>query len=130
KYNGSMGTDYIRNHRPDSIDICSFHLYPDHYGMDAEESIEWIESHVREAHEQLGKPVYLGEFGLKNVQKRPGFFSEWYSKLAELDADGALLWQLIKSSRDDEDGFSVYMEDEKAVSEIRAYSEFVDAKMG
>lgn len=121
KYDGSMGTDFVRNHEPSTVDLCSFHLYPDHYDMTPEESVRWIRRHVRDA-QRLGKPVYLGEYGLRDRSMRPHVFGRWLQDLERLDADGALLWQLVRRERGDADGFSVYVEDEETVSRIRGHS--------
>lgn len=120
KYDGSMGADYVRNHEPDTIDLCSFHLYPDHYDMTAAESVEWIRSHVRDAR-RLGKPVYLGEYGLRNRGERPRVYGEWLGELRRQGGDGALLWQLIRGERGDADGFSVYMRDRETVEAVGDY---------
>lgn len=117
KYDGSMGTDYVRNHEPDTVDLCSFHLYPDHYDMTLEESVEWIRRHVRDA-ERLGKPVYLGEYGMKERRLRPRVYRRWLMELQRHDADGALLWQLIRSERGDADGFSVYTRDHETIDAV------------
>lgn len=124
KYDGSIGTDFVRNHEPDTIDLCTFHLYPDHYEMTAAESIQWIREHIRDA-QRIEKPVYLGEYGLRNRSKRPHTFREWFRELDRMDADGTLLWQLIRSERDDADGFSVYMRDTETLETISNYSKTV-----
>ena len=65
-YNGSMGVDFLRNSQCEYIDICTFHLYPDIGFFDMTESaaLTWIGEHVEDAHSIIGKPIYLGEFGV------------------------------------------------------------------
>lgn len=63
KYNGFEGADYIRNHQSPWIDVCSFHLYPNDWDMNEAGAITWIQEHVSDAHNVIGKPVVGGEFG-------------------------------------------------------------------
>lgn len=69
KYDGRLGADYIRNHQSPYIDICSFHLYPQGYGMSDQENLDWIQRHLLDAKNVIGKPVYLGEFGITADRK-------------------------------------------------------------
>jgi len=69
KYDGSQGTDYIRNNQSPYIDVCSFHLYPEGYGMSDQDNLDWIQKHLADAHNIAGKPVYLGEFGITADRK-------------------------------------------------------------
>lgn len=64
KYDGRLGADYLRNHQSQYVDICSFHLYPEGYGLSDQDSLVWIQQHVDDARNTLEKPVYLGEFGI------------------------------------------------------------------
>ena len=65
KYNGSQGTDFIRNHQSLYIDVCTFHLYPNDNGMTENDALTWIQEHTSDAHNVAGKPIYAGEFGWK-----------------------------------------------------------------
>lgn len=65
---------YIRDHQLDDIDVCSFHDYPVYFaeGPDSSDvnmkSLElasrYAEHKIRLAHEEVGKPVYAGEYGV------------------------------------------------------------------
>jgi cellulase (glycosyl hydrolase family 5)/mannanase-like protein len=63
RYNGELGADYIRNHQSPWIDVCSYHLYPNYWAMNEAGAMLWIQEHVNDAHDVIGKPVYGGEFG-------------------------------------------------------------------
>jgi mannan endo-1,4-beta-mannosidase len=63
RYNCKLGVDYIRNHQVSDIDACSFHLYPDGYGLTEEQAKAWIREHVDDCRQQVGKPTYFGEYG-------------------------------------------------------------------
>jgi mannan endo-1,4-beta-mannosidase len=102
-YDGYTGSDFIANHRPSSVDVCSFHCWPDHWNISVSEGTRWIEQHVREAHERLGKPVYLGEFGWpvdrsgsqgQALRRRNEVFRTWYDALDEAGCNGSAVWTL------------------------------------
>ena len=62
-YTGQQGTSYLDNHRVSAIDACSFHMYPEAWGMSDQDVQDWIREHVEMCHTLVGKPVYLGEYG-------------------------------------------------------------------
>jgi mannan endo-1,4-beta-mannosidase len=145
-YSGSQGTNYIANHQSQYIDACSFHLYPDHWGLSRDQCLQWIEEHVEDAHEKVGKPVYLGEFGWQvdrnasnaeqQMDTRNQVYTDWYNRLAETNSDGAMFW-LLSGHEDngilyaDYDHFTVYYsEDNTTCSIIQNYSDTVLAKSG
>jgi mannan endo-1,4-beta-mannosidase len=133
---GSQGTNYIADHQSPYIDACSFHLYPDHWNISQEQSLEWIERHVRDAHEIVGKPAYMGEFGWQGKSTRDQVFTDWYHKIDMVDADGAMFWLLSGHQDDgtlypDYDGFTVYYpENASTCAIIENYSNVVQAKSG
>ncbi|MFH0771111.1 MAG: cellulase family glycosylhydrolase [Candidatus Omnitrophota bacterium] len=102
KYNGSEGVDFIRNHQSPYIDVCSFHLYPNDNGMTETEALTWIDEHIGDAHNVIGKPVYAGEFGWKVDRSadpydkatlhnfavdKENFFIEWgYTSIGRISA--------------------------------------------
>ena len=59
-----MGQNFKLNHMPDSIDFATIHIWPDTWSR-PEESFQkaWILEHMRQAEEELGKPLILEEFG-------------------------------------------------------------------
>ncbi len=63
RYNCTLGVDFVRDHRIAGIDACSFHLYPDGYGLTEDQAKAWILEHVEDCRRLVGKPVYLGEYG-------------------------------------------------------------------
>jgi mannan endo-1,4-beta-mannosidase len=107
RHDGSHGTAFIDQHQIDTIDACSFHLYPDHWpGLTPTEGADWIKEHLVDAHEMVGKPGYCGEFGIQSrshsAQKRREVYNLWYDTFDQFDANAELIWQLrIDSSSDD-----------------------------
>lgn len=63
----TYGADFLRNSQSQYIDVCTFHLYPESesYNMTEDEALNWIEEHTVYAHNTIGKPIYLGEFGIQ-----------------------------------------------------------------
>jgi mannan endo-1,4-beta-mannosidase len=104
--NGSQGTAYVQNHQIDAIDACTFHMYPDHWGKSAEWATGWLEEHVEAGHEEVGTPVYCGEFGWKadrsggtsELERRNEVLGTWYELFDESDITGALIWQVLGES--------------------------------
>lgn len=68
KYSGFEGVDFIRNHQSPFIDVCSFHMYPNDWGMNEADALTWIQEHVTDAHQTVGKPVYGGEFAWEVIR--------------------------------------------------------------
>ena len=110
--NCSEGVDTVAFAELPSVDVMSFHLYPDHWDRDAAWSEDWIESHIRAA-DRIGKPVILGEFGWQNKFTRNPVFKAWTDLALERKIDGMLYWILSDVQDDgslypDYDGFTVY----------------------
>lgn len=130
---GAIATPVYDTHRSDAVDFVSFHLYPDWWGFDQERSKQYIREHAKIARD-LGKPVVLGEFGLKDKQRRRFVYQEWYQTMREEDIDGAAFW-LLSSRQDDGslypdyDGFTVYYPESSDVTDIiEGYSKYVNAQ--
>ncbi len=107
RYDGSQGTDYIADHNLSNIDYASYHLYPDHWGTNLADSLNWIVEHTSDAHNVLGKPVVLGEMG-KQGSSRDTYMTEWYSALESNGSNGDLFWILYDHTYTDYDSFGVY----------------------
>lgn len=145
-----LAQDYIENHQPETIDACSVHLYPQSITHEdrcvpEENCVDTLEFHVVDGHEQLEKPVYLGEFGFpvdrladdvdQQLQERNELLARWYDALARLEADGALLWTLYPHQKEVGDGghgtyFIVFEEDEGTSEVVSEYSAAVNDRSG
>ncbi len=78
---------YVETHESDAIDACSFHSYPatrrtDDGVGEQEAFAEYVRTHVREAHERVGKPAYLGEFGVAVGPDQPPSARDEYLRTA------------------------------------------------
>ena len=100
KWAKDMGQDFRRNHLPESIDFATIHIWPDTWRR-PEDSFQksWILAHIREAEEELGKPLLLEEFGKSirgstDVEQR----NQVYSLAHELVEDSASKNRALKGS--------------------------------
>ncbi|WP_276252460.1 PKD domain-containing protein [Halomontanus rarus] len=140
-YDDWTGSDYIENHSIDTIDACSFHMYPHwwpglgvegHFGEDDFVTcVEWITQHVVDAHQKVGKPVYCGEFNVnaeQGLEVRNSALERWYDTFDEYDANAALPWQIVLEDTDDHDGFQLYPSESGHI--VEAYGDAVASKTG
>ena len=111
--NCGEGVDSIKLSALPSIDVMSYHLYPDGWGnRSAAWADAFITRHNREA-KRLGKPVMLGEFGWKDKATRNPVYQQWLDTFRRTGGTGFLYWILSGSQDDgtlypDYDGFTVY----------------------
>ena len=110
--NCSEGVDSLALTRLPHVDVMSFHLYPDHWGKDAEFGTRWIERHIADAR-RLGKPAVLGEFGVLGHDVRAPVFKTWTDAVVRARGAGASFWMLAGEQDNgtlypDFDGFTVY----------------------
>jgi hypothetical protein len=97
------GTSYIMNTAIPEIDFGSAHWYPSEFGFGSSVNGDmlraqraWLVDHQRIA-EDLGKPFYIGEFGLPawGDERVVEMYDEYYRMAEEINLDGSLLWQLV-----------------------------------
>jgi len=110
--NCGEGVDTLALAGLEQINVMSFHLYPDHWGKDADWGTAWIERHLQDAQE-LGKPAMLGEYGLQAKGIRNPVYREWTDAVLDGGGAGALYWILSGledsgATYPDYDGFTVY----------------------
>ncbi|MCU4740633.1 fibronectin type III domain-containing protein [Natronoglomus mannanivorans] len=128
-YNEWTGQDFVRHHSIDTIDACSFHMYPYHWNFPLEYGATWVREHVEDAHEEVGKPGYCGEFNVNResgLEARNRYLEEWYETLDATDADAAMIWQIVLAETHDHDGFQVYRSETGDV--LAEYAQATSAK--
>jgi mannan endo-1,4-beta-mannosidase len=89
-----VGTDFQAFTALPNIDFGSMHLYPESWGKASnalEWGVEWVANHTSIAH-GLGKPVLLGEFGIKAGQSDA--YAAWGKAIVQGKTDGDLFWML------------------------------------
>ena len=114
-----LGSDFVQDHLPSSIDFATFHIYPDYHGMggDLAAAMSATQTHIDEADQQILKPVIMEEFNkyrpLTGATGRDAFLQSWYDLLygdasAGTAAAGTNFWILYHDAYTDFDGFGVY----------------------
>ena len=110
-YDCSQGVDAAAIARLDDIDLVGMHLYPDHWKTDPQWATEYIERHLALA-DEVGKPLFLGEYGWRGSQPRNAVFHQWMSAFHKGGGDIALYWIMQPRSESltppDLDGFTAY----------------------
>ena len=130
-YDGSEGTYYVRHHGIDTIDVATFHMYPQHWVSDPGRrhkwAISWLQNHIRSAH-NIGKPVYLGEFTWAD-SNQAAVYRDWYDVLDKEDADGALLWNFATGKTDESNPYSISPNSDPGIANtLRNYCNRVEQK--
>ncbi len=111
-YDGSDGVDTVAWASVPTIDYMSFHLYPDHWGTDAEWGNQWIVEHNAAA-KDIKKPALLGEFGWQDKSSRNAVYQDWLTTSLATGGAGSLVW-ILSDIRDDGtlypdyDGFTIH----------------------
>lgn len=126
---GDESCSFSRLVNEPAIDLLSYHLYPQKWGLNDTSDVEiWIR-----AHEQLaraaGKVAYLGEYGhrisgqTRDITRAP-IYDRWLRWAAEdYCSAGQVVWQMAYDLRPDSDGFSFYFpQDELTNSVLWKYS--------
>ncbi|PVH33482.1 hypothetical protein PAHAL_8G010400 [Panicum hallii] len=124
-YSGTVGTDFIRNHRAVGIDLASIHIYSDTWLPHSVEDNHlqfvntWMQQHIDDAANLLGMPILIGEFGVSLKDGRFSnefresfmetvytiFSSSWKSGVI---GGGCLVWQLFPETAEHmDDGYAV-----------------------
>lgn len=70
EYGWAGRNNYLTDHQPDSIDVCSLHYYPGPQSYDLpndpdKDHPDLLRDFIQTGHEDLGKPVYVGEYNWK-----------------------------------------------------------------
>jgi mannan endo-1,4-beta-mannosidase len=116
-FDGTAGTSYTLNLGISDIDIGTFHLYVDLWGVPLSAAHSWIYDHISIAGEKK-KPVYLGEFGAQ--EQKAKIFDQLLQTLLNLRSDGALAWDLVDSSLTTRDAYAFSVRTDPDVCEILA----------
>jgi hypothetical protein len=101
----------------------SFHLYPEAWSFSEEQSLAYIQEQIRTAKEELRKPVFCGEFGIRDKGARDRIYRAWYDAFQAQAIDGAMFWLLSGHQDDgslypDFDGFTVYHPESASTTRI------------
>ncbi|HEX7544216.1 MAG TPA: cellulase family glycosylhydrolase [Candidatus Limnocylindrales bacterium] len=111
--NCGEGVDELAISKLPTIDVMSYHLYPDpnSWNKDMAWTTTWIQDHIKLA-KKIGKPSMLGEFGTKNQVTRNVTYQSWTDTVRNSGGNGALFWILTGIQDDgtlypDYDGYRI-----------------------
>jgi mannan endo-1,4-beta-mannosidase len=110
--NGASGVDELAISKLPTIDVMSYHLYPDGgWNKTLDWGTQWIKDHVKLAR-SIGKASMLGEFGVRNQVARNVTYKTWTDTVRKYGGNGALFWILTDKQDDgtyypDYDGFRI-----------------------
>ena len=110
--NCSEGVDAIALAKLPSMDVISYHLYPDNWGKTPEWGTQWILRHINDSH-RLGDRALAGEWGIYEKNLRNPVYHQWEDAVLNDNGSGALYWILSGLQDDgtlypDYDGYTVY----------------------
>jgi len=110
-YDCSQGVDARAIAAINDLDLVGLHLYPDHWGTDADWATDYLKRHLTLAGPR-GKPVFLGEYGWRRTETRNVVFHQWISVFQQGGGDIALYWVMEPRvegiTPPDQDGFTAY----------------------
>ena len=90
----SNGVDSMGFSESRGVDLVGFHLYPDTWGT----SIAWSENYIKQHQQEatvLGKPLYMGEFGLLSGNAKEFVYNDWTNLLFDGVGSGAMFWDVL-----------------------------------
>ncbi len=92
--NCSSGVDTLAFSETANIDLMGFHLYPEGWGQTIAWADTFIDQHLMDAAHVVGKPAYLGEYGLMSGNDRNAAYKDWTDRVLNEGGSGALFWDL------------------------------------
>ncbi len=114
------GASYRRNTASPFIDFGSVHFYPEAYGVKAgataRAGAHWFSEHAAVARD-LGKPLFIGEFALRNekgfsLDERRAMYRGWFRCAWRTGAGASGPWMFANDARPEAwDDFTFYFRD-------------------
>lgn len=158
-YGSDSRNEFVADHQSEAIDVCSIHLYPKYpnrqdiaekpyeegpaHDMSVEDMVKYIEEKVETAHNEVGKPIILGEFNVMqfpdiygwDLEMRREYFEEMYDVADRVGLNGVHAFALTLDKKctgevrltDCRAESGIYPDDE-SLSIIGEYSSTVAAK--
>ncbi|HUB81413.1 MAG TPA: cellulase family glycosylhydrolase [Bryobacteraceae bacterium] len=88
------GVDSVAFSQVPGVDVVGFHLYPDTWSQTAAWGEQYITQHIVSA-KAVGKPVYMGEFGILEGNIRNSLYDDYTNLILQNGGSGALFWDLL-----------------------------------
>ncbi|MGW2397023.1 cellulose binding domain-containing protein [Kitasatospora sp. NPDC001664] len=127
-FGGDEGNPFVHVQQSPYIDYTSAHPYPtEHWAdLDIQETKALVRSWISDSHEKVGKPFYMGEFNVHNVD-RSAWWREIYADFEAAGGDGSAFWWY--SDRNIDGKFGV-LPGAPELAVFRDHSERMRAKSG
>jgi hypothetical protein len=127
-FGGDEGNPFVYIHQSPSIDFTAAHPYPTESWADLsiEETQALVRTWVRESHETVGKPFYMGEFNVHNVD-RTQWWNAIFQAFEDAGGDGTGFWWYQDRAVDGKFGVSAGAPE---LAAYRAHSDRQAAKNG
>ncbi|MFJ9519981.1 cellulose binding domain-containing protein [Kitasatospora sp. NPDC101801] len=92
-FGGDEGNPFVHVQQSPYIDYTSAHPYPTEPWADLtiEETKSLIRSWISDSHDKVGKPFFMGEFNVHNVD-RSAWWSQIYADFEAAGGDGSAFW--------------------------------------
>ncbi len=115
-YHGNEGQAFIDNHKWPNIDFATFRYYPEPGKFDDVDVSLWFQQHANDAHNSIGKPVIVEEFG--SVNNKLADFSNFYSLVGANNINGDAFWLLSDPSKPGNDGYFISCPEDNSVCNL------------
>ena len=115
-------------HQSPYVDFTSAHPYPteDWADLSLDETKKLITTWIQESHDVVGKPFFMGEFQVHNVD-RVEWWTEIYAAIEEAGGDGSAFWWYADREIDGKHGVT---ESDPELDVFREHSARMAAKSG
>jgi hypothetical protein len=127
-FGGDEGNPFVYIHQSPYIDFTSAHPYPtEHWAdLDLEETKALVRAWIADSHNVVGKPFFMGEFNVHNVD-RTAWFTALFNDFEAAGGDGSAFWWYSATSVDGKFGV---MQGAPELVPFRAHSANMIAKSG
>ncbi|MFF5503961.1 cellulose binding domain-containing protein [Streptomyces roseolus] len=127
-FGGDSGNPFVHTQKSPYIDFTSAHPYPTEHWADLsiEETKDLVRAWIRDSHEVVGKPFFMGEFNVHNVD-RALWWREIYTAFEEAGGDGSAFWWYQDRGIDGKFGVS---QGAPELAVFRGHSDRMAAKSG
>jgi len=121
-YDGSEGTDFIRNHQVEGIDFATVHIYPDEWDIDTDQCLAWYKEHIDDARNKLHMPLILEEFALGVTasgprDQRDKLYADLFELAKQTDSAGWNFWMLAHKNHNHGE-YSIRFYDQRDASTV------------
>ena len=127
-FGGDEGNPFVHVQQSPYIDYTSAHPYPTESwaNLSIDQTKALIRSWIADSHDKVGKPFFMGEFNVHNVD-RSAWWSQIYPDFEAAGGDGSAFWWYADHNVDGKFGV---MAGAPELSVFRAHSDRMRAKSG